>query len=401
MIEIRSATPDEMPELRRLVSTALAMDPSGFADLAPEMSLCAFDDDRLAAVHGSWPLTMRLNGKGVPISGVTTVGTDPIDRGKGHLRKLITAHFHEMHEKGERPIASLYASQAEIYQRFGYGVTSTHHNYKVEPRYLKFNEPLEIPGTLREVDPDRDFSLLVDLYREFRKHRTGLVHRGKAMWKAGVLSPVTSGSDHKHVVVYEEGGEALGYMVYVNGRHPQEQHPEPYQRVVINDLVALTPLAYRAFWQHLTGFQLARHIEWPTVPQDDPLPHLLLEPRMLRTGAREGLLSRIVDLPGAMDAREYDTEGVIRVDLLDNLCTWNQGAWEIEIHRDGARTKPLASGAPELSMTVNTFVALLFGHLSATRAARAGLVGVMDPTALSRWDALLATRYAPFCADSF
>lgn len=400
MFDVRPATPDEMPALRRIVSASLAMEPSNFADLTPEMSLCVFEDDRLAAVHGSWPLTMRFNGKAVPISGVTTVATNASDRGLGHLRRLVEHHFNELHEAGERPLAVLYASQAEIYQRFGYGIVSTHHRYRIEPRYLRFSEPLEIPGRIREVDRDRDFGLIVDLYRQYREERTGLLHRGRPMWDAGVLAPVKAKDDTKQVVVYEEGGEALGYCIYTTGPDPESRHPEPGQKLIVHDLVALTPVAYQAFWRHFSGYQLVRFITWGQVAQDDPLPHLLLEPRMLRDTGSDGLLARIVDLPASVAAREYDNRARLSVDLIDNLCPWNNGAWSIEVGPEGAEVAPL-SGEPDLSMSIGTFAMLLFGQISATRAARAGRIGVHDGQALPRWDAALATRYAPFCADRF
>ena len=399
MLEVRPATADEMPELRLVVAQALAMDPSSFGDLAPDMSLCVFDDDRLTSVHGSWPLTMRFNGKAVPISGVTTVATNPIDRGKGHLRRLITQHFRDLHEQGERPIAVLYASQAEIYQRFGYAVVSTHHRYRVEPRYIRFTEPLTLPGTLRDVDSERDFSLLVDLYRQFRENRTGLLHRGKPMWQAGVLKPVT-GEDFLNIAVYEEEGEALGYCAYVSGRDAESRHPEPYQRIEVRDLIWLNPRAYQALWRNLAGFGLVRHITWEKAPADDPLPHLILEPRMLRDTSTEGLLARIVDLPAAVDARDYDASATLTVDLIDDLCPWNAGAWEIDVHPGGAEARRI-DAEPQLSMGIGTFAMLLFGQLRATVAARAGRVGVHDAGALAAWDASLATRYAPACADNF
>ncbi len=401
MLEVRPATADEMPELRRVVTAALAMDPSETSAFEPEMSLCVFDDDRLASVHGSWPLTMRFNGKAAPISGVTMVATHPPDRGKGHLRRLTTNHFHELLETGERPLAVLYASQAQIYQRFGYAVVSTHHSYRVEPRFLQFSEPLAIEGSIREVDQDRDFGMLVDLYRAYRDDRTGLLHRGRPMWNAGVLAPVHEKGATKQVVVYEEHGEALGYSVYTVQPDGERQPPEPGQKVVINDLVALTPVAYQAFWRHLAGFQLARFIEWPQVPEDDPLPHLLLEPRMLRDTARDGLLARVVDLPRAVDARGYDTAATISVDLIDELCPWNAGAWQLDLGPEGTHTTRLGAGEPDLSMSINTFAMLLFGQVSATQAARAGRVGVHNRDALDRWNRVLATRYAPFCADGF
>ena len=399
MIEIRPATPDEMPALRKVVSTSLMLDAASLDALSPEMTLCAFDDDRLASVHGSWPLTMRFNGKGVPISGVTTVSTDPLDRGRGHLRSLITHHFNELHENGGQPWAVLYASQASIYQRFGYGIVSTHYRQKVEPRYLVWAEPLAVPGRLREIDPVADFPLMVDLYRKYREDRTGLIHRGKPMWDAGVLSK-PHGDDKKTAIVYEEDGEALGCMVFTTGHYPDEP-PLVGQKVTIDDMTPLTPLAYRAFWNHLSKMALARFIEWGNVAADDPLQYLILEPRFLRRTGRDGLLARIIDLAPALDARRYDGGTVVSFELIDDLCPWNAGRWRASLTREGAEVEKLTSGEPELSMTANTLAMIAFGYISATQAADIGRVGVHDGAALPRWDAAFKTRHAPFCGDSF
>jgi predicted acetyltransferase len=362
------------------------------------MTLCMFDDDRLASVHGSWPLTMRFNGKAIPISGVTTVSTDPIDRGHGHLRKLVTRHFNELHDARERPWAALYASQAIIYQRYGYAVVSTHHRYKIEPRHIEFAEPLKIPGSLREIDIDRDFGLMVDMYRKYREDRTGLIHRGKPMWDTRITAK-PHGEDKKSVLVYEEDGEPLGCMVFTTGDYPPDP-PLPGQKVVLEDMTPLTPLAYRAFWMHLGRMPLARFVEAPSVAADDPLPHLLLEPRMLRDTNRDGILARIIDLGPALDARRYQPGGVVSFELIDDLCTWNAGRWRASLTPGGAELEKL-SGEPELSMTAATLAMIAFGQLTATQAADAGRVGVHDANALPRWDAAFRTRYAPFCGDNF
>ncbi len=111
-IKIRPATADELPELRRMLVQSLARQMADFTALTPEFTLCAFEDGRAAAVHGSWPLTMRFNGKALPISGVTTVSTDVIDRLRGHLRKLVTRHFEELHEQAMLLVGQITASQA-------------------------------------------------------------------------------------------------------------------------------------------------------------------------------------------------------------------------------------------------------------------------------------------------
>jgi predicted acetyltransferase len=398
-VEIRPATQDEMPAVRDLLQLGLGERPESFAALEPNFTLCAFADGELAAVHGSWPLTMRFNGNPVPISGVTAVSTAPVHRQRGHLRALVTRHFEELREAGERPLAVLFATQAAIYQRYGYAVVSTHYDYRVEPRFLTFAEPLATPGRLRYANPapDAEFGLLVGLYRAFREGRTGLVHRGRPMWEAGVLAPAT-GNDVLSTVVYEENGEPLGYCVYMTGPRPGDG-PEAGHRCTIRDLVWLNPRAYRALWSHLASMHLSSHIEWPTAPVDDPLPHLLHEPRMLRARARDGMLARIVDLAGSVAARPYPGRERLLFELTDSLCPWNAGTWAMTTSEEGGEVAPLQDERPEVTVGPGTLAMLLFGQLSATEAARAGRLDVHDESALRRWDAAMRTEHRPFSPD--
>jgi predicted acetyltransferase len=408
VIEIRPAAHEEMDEFKRVVATSLAMDASRIAGLQPDWTLCAFEDGRLATTYGAWPLTMRFNGGAVPLAGVTCVSTDTIYRRRGYLRRITETDFARLKELGQQPLAALYASQAAIYQRFGYGIVSTHFSYRVEPRYLQFSFPADIPGRLREVDVANEFGLLVDIYRRFREERTGYVHRGKAMWEANALE--VRPSFRTIAVVYEEDGQAQGYVVYASGPGGYEG-PGPGQVVRVLDMAWLSMAAYRAFWEHFARMELAREIIVGAAPADDPLPHLLLEPRMLRATARDGLLARIIDVE-VLTARQYDEEAVLRFEVVDEMCPWNAGRWQLEATRDGSKlipipgsashaSSPTLTTAPDLSFDVNTLTMLMMGQVSATEAVRMGRVQCHDTRALSRWDAVMRTRHRPFCADNF
>jgi len=121
-VEVRPAKEDEMEQFLHVASNALVMKPSSFVGMRPEFTLCAFENGKLATSYATWPLTMRFNGDGVPVAAVTTVGTLPIYRRRGYLRKITATHFKLLHEEGERPIAILWASWATIYQRYGYAI---------------------------------------------------------------------------------------------------------------------------------------------------------------------------------------------------------------------------------------------------------------------------------------
>jgi predicted acetyltransferase len=296
-------------------------------------------------------------------------------------------------------LAALYASQAAIYQRFGYGIVSTHNRYAVEPRYLRFANPVEVPGKLREINPQDEFPLLVEVFRKFREDRIGYIHRGRSSWDYGPIEKAPAGS-FQRAAVYEVGGEAQGYVVYRVGPSGFEG-PGPAQAVNITDLAWLNHAAYAALWRPFEGMALAREVRWGSVPTDDPLPHLLLEPRMLRTTSRDGLLARIIDVPSVLAARPYEEEQLLRFEVSDAMAPWNAGRWSFETAKEGATVKPEGGSQVDLSMDIGTLAMLVFGQITATQAARMGRVEVHDQRALARWDTALRTKYRPFCPDQF
>ena len=145
---------------------------------------------------------------------------------------------------------------------------------------------------------------------------------------------------------------------------------------------------------------IIEEVKWGQVPSDDPLPHLLKEPRMLNMKSTDGMYGRIVDLTKGMDKRGYDAEGKLIFRIKDDLCKWNQGTWILETSPDGAKITP-SSETPQLEMQASTLSLLYFGQVSATEAARMGRLDVNDPDSLPVWDRVMSTRYKPACADGF
>ena len=394
---VRPAETEEMREFARICSLSLAMDRAAFEAMQPEWTLCAFEDEALATCYGRWPFTMRFNGAAVPVAAVTTVSTLPIYRRRGHLRAIMESDFRRLHEEEGPALAILYASLAAIYQRFGYGVVSTHYRYQVEPRYLAFAHPGHVRGRLVEVTK-QDSALLNDLLKRYRAPRTGDLHRSRAVWEFGALADPPAGHTLS-LLVYEEDGEPQGYVIYTSGpgNFPP---PGPGHALTIRDLIWLTHSAYRAIWEHLQRFDLVREVVWPVVPADDPLPHLALEPRMLQATARDGIHGRVVDVAQAVPSRPYSAAGELTFELLDDMCPWNAGRWRIETSGPQTRIER-TTVEPQLAMPVHTLAMLLFGQLSATEAARMGRLDAHDANALDTWDVVMRTKYRPFCGDHF
>lgn len=399
-LEIRPVRAEEMEAFNRNVRTTFAIQEEFDLKIPLEWTLCAFEDGKLATSYMTWPLTMQFAGASIPVAGVSMVGTFPTHRRRGYLRKVTETHFIQLHERGEQPIAALFATMVAIYQRYGYGVVSSRNAYTVEPCHLQLADTRPVSGNFQETG-DKEMGIILDLYRRFSVQKVGYLQRNEAMEVAPgapmtVLAfPRTPMPPVK--VVYRENGEPLGYMIYHIER---DNRPGLGQLLVIRDLAWLTASAYRAIWDYLANMDLVGEIRWMSVPPDDPLPHLLLEPRMLKTTSGDGLLARIIDVEKALPMRPYSEEGALKFEIIDDLCPWNSGRWEMVVSAKGtnvSRTK----GEPQLAMPISTLTMLMFGQISPSEAARMARLDVNDNNALALWDRVMRTPCRPFCADMF
>ncbi|MEE8337058.1 MAG: GNAT family N-acetyltransferase [Dehalococcoidia bacterium] len=398
MTEIRPPTAEEMPEVSRMAARQLGMDPSMFQGMAPEWLLCAFEHGKIVTTYGFWPLQIRFNGPPAKISGVTWVSTHPAYRRRGNLRAITRKHFVALHEERETAIAGLHPAWMGIYQRYGYGTVNTVHSYRVDPRNIVFAHPLDAPGQLREVAVAEEFGLLVDVYRRFREERNGLVHRGRAMWDAGPLSGPPTG--HQQLVVaYEEHGEPLGYVIYHHGPGLDRDGAGSRQYLRVMDLFALTPQAHRALWGMLASYDNVGEIRWDNAPPDDPLPNMIVEPRLLNTSTSDGIMARFVTVEDALTQRPYPELASLKFELRDEFCEWNDGRWQLETDIEASSMTRIDGQDVDLTLTPDTLASMVFGRISASDAARAGLLDVHDDRALARWDAALRTKYAPYEAE--
>jgi predicted acetyltransferase len=396
-LEIRKAKSEEMDDFKRVVRTAL-MFPSPAPDYpGTELTLCAFIDGKLVTSYAALPMTIAINGGDVPFAGVTAVGTLPVARRLGCLRKVTARHFELLHEEGERPVTALYATRAAIYHRYGYSSVVTSDSYTVEPRDIQFIAGWEPGSNFREAR-ETDISVFSDLYNRFIEKRTGYLRRNEDMWKRQLVPSKREGREN-YAVIYEEESGPQGYVLYTTTPLPPGRSKWG-SNLSIRDFIWLTPSAYRSIWEFFSWMDIITEVTWGQAPIDDPLPHLLIEPRRLNQKQSDGLYGRIVDVEKAMDKRGYDEEGTLIFKVTDELCPWNSGTWRLDTSPDGATIKQTGESA-QVEMPISTLGLLYFGQLSATKAGRMGRLEVLEPGNLSTWDKVMSTVYRPACANHF
>jgi predicted acetyltransferase len=396
----RSIQPSEMEDFWAVARLGFGLPPEFKVNLDPEWTMCAFIDGKLATSYAAWPLEMYFGGAVIPVGGITWVATHPLYRRRNCLRNVTESHFKRLHDSGGAALTVLQASMASIYQRYGYGVVSTKNSYSIEPQYIKLALERPIKGQLREGN-DADISSMAEVYNSFAWPMVGLLKRDPGMQTApgnfNVLRIMPPATLMK--IIYSESGQDRGYVIYSIIRDTSGGNPLG-QKIIVSDMAYLTPDAYRSIWSFFANMDIISRIDWGKVPADDPLPHLLQEPRKLNATSADGLLGRIVDVERALPQRRYADEGVLSFEVFDDICPWNKGKWSLEASAGGNQIRR-TTGPVQMEMPVSTLAMLFFGQINTTQAAAMGRLEVNEPGKLTSWDKVMRTTYRPACTDTF
>jgi predicted acetyltransferase len=360
----------------------------------------AFDGDAMVGSTSAAPFELTVPGGGfVPCAGITSVGVLPTHRRRGVLRQLMRTQLDDIREQGQL-VAYLWASEATIYQRYGYGVGALMGSFDIRKSTNAFLRPFERRGRVRMVSGDEAMKIMPSVYERARPERPGFISRDEEWWKAIFRDPEyeRDGATSLFFVIHEGDEGVEGYVAY---RVKEGWEPDigPDYTMTIEELMTATDHAYASLWRYCLDVDLVRRVKGWRRPADETLLHMLMEPRALSFSVRDGSWLRVVDARAALEARRYPTEGRLVLDLRDEFCSWNEGRWELEGGPDGATVKA-SQADPDVTLRAEELAATYLSAVRPSALARAGRIQG-SPEAVRRADAMFATELAPWCPHVF
>lgn len=362
--------------------------------LDPARCLAAFEGSEIVGCASSVLFDMTVpGGEGVTTVGVTGVGVKPTHRRRGVNTALMRRQLDDAHEAGD-VVAALFASEGGIYGRFGYGLASFNGAVDLETSRSAFVRGIETTGRVRILDRSDARDDILSVYARARRARPGAMALD-ATWFEYEFADKQHGEErHLFFAVHDEGEGPDGFAVYTIKSEWGSSVPK--NELELYALDALTPPAYASMWRFVLDVDLIQRVTAWGRPSDEPLLHLLREPRRLNLRLKDGLWVRLVDVPSALAARRYGAEDRLVFEVRDSFCPWNEGRYELEGGPDGAVCRP-AREAADLTVTVNEIGAAYLGGPSFRDLHRAGRIGEESPGALERADAMFGADPAPWC----
>ncbi|HEY4608007.1 MAG TPA: GNAT family N-acetyltransferase [Ilumatobacteraceae bacterium] len=350
----------------------------------------AFDGKEIVGIVGAFSLKVTVPGGGqLPMGGLTWVSTAATHRRQGVLTRLMSRSLEDIDRRDE-PVAMLGASEAAIYERYGFGVATQMRSTTIDRRLAQLRPEFRPkPGSVRFVDGDRAKAHVAEIWSRYHRQRPGEVDRNDAWHEFlfGLHSQVRGSFSPAFYLAHRDG-----YAAYRIDMHWNEGQPAHELQIV--EFVPLNSDAHAALWHTLLGVDLVGPITSRQIPIDDPLPYLLTNPRALRTTElADGFWANVRDVGACFAARTYGTEDRIVVEV-------DGGRWAIDGGPDGASCVRVRS-RPDLAMSTAAAGALLFGGTRATTLAAGRRVEVRNDDALRRADAFFLTSPAPHCQTHY
>ncbi len=347
----------------------------------------AHDGETLVGVSGNYPLELTVPGLAVErAAGVTWVAVAPTHRRQGILTRMMTELHADADAYGEA-LAMLTASEGAIYQRFGYGVASQCRVTEIDRRRTEIRaEHRPQPGEVLLVDGKNDDVLeqIATLHDRVRRQCVGDIDRSLANFR---LARQYRGAGTRWAV-HADGYASWKVTAKWNNGHPAHE-------MELYDLVAATPEAHVALWHTVLSVDLVGPIRcFRAVTVDDHLPHLLTDPRAMRTVELNDMLwIHVRDARAALSARTYGTEDSLVIEV-------DGDRWKIDGSPEGAVVKP-AKRRPDLLMEGAALGSIYLGGFRPSELVRGRRIEARNADVLRRADHFFSADRMPHATTGF
>lgn len=384
----------------------------------------AYDGEQLVGLLATLPFSLSVPGGELPCPGVSFVSVAPTHRRRGILSALLGELFRRCRADG-RPLTALWASEAAIYGRFGFGNGTFAATVEIDSdRPLKLRIDPD-PRPLRLLDADETVRLLGPAYEVTRARRPGRPARSEEWWRRHWLVDVDEEDEDlsppRVVALGEPGEEPAGYAVYRTKGGDDTEGTTGLVR--LDELEAGTPQAAAALWRYLTEIDLTGTVRAWGRPLDDPLLSFAGDRDQVRvTGTFPALWLRLVDVRAALEGRTWSAPLETTLRVHDDRVPANSGLYRLrttaadgggsatgtavgtahDLHVDFVpEGEPGDAGEPDLTFAVRDLASCCLGTVPVSRLVRAGLVTEHAPGAAAALEAALATELMPHTVEEF
>jgi len=306
----------------------------------------------------TWPAPLTVpGGARVDSWAISSVTVAPTHRRRGIATALLGGELRTAHALG-LPLAILTVSESVIYGRWGFGPATWATAWSVDTKRVRWTAG-DTPGRLSFTEPEAYTETGTAVLDRVMASRPGEIGLEPYLAKR-LIGPLKGDpeADKLRLVRYDsEAGEPEGFVSYaLKGDDDFTRHT-----VEVSYLAAATPEALRALWRFLIELDLVAEVKIWTRGVDEPVQSLVNDIRGAHvTDLEDHLWVRILDVPAALQARTYERDGSLVLDVADDLG-FAAGRYRLTVE-DGRATVSATEDAAGVTLPVAALGSAYLGH---------------------------------------
>lgn len=408
-IEFRRTQPDERRAAADVFRTALLFPPSSdddwnkphlVASWANVLSVSAWDGTQCVGHACAFPLVTAVpGGAQLSTAGVSRVGVRQTHTRRGVLTTSMQQLLGDA-VAGGMVLASLRASEAVIYERFGFAVAGEAWEIEIDRRGGARVVVPVAEGTIRILDRDNTLATIAALHQRIGFDRPGAI--GRPMWMHERYLEDALGTDKAAYVIVHTNTDGVddGWAQYtLEWLESSVEHLGG--KCSVADLWATSPAVELALWKFILELDLVDVVTASERPSDDAVRFGLGNQRLYLSKLRhDEQWLRLLDVDAALTARTFNAAtSKVTIAVTDPLFEANCGTWQVSAK--GAQRSPLAPDAADLVTTINGLSAAYLGGTAWHDLWVAGAVREQRAGAVATADLLFVSRPLPRCGSFF
>ncbi|MFF8934476.1 GNAT family N-acetyltransferase [Streptomyces paradoxus] len=367
---------------------------------ALEMDRCILAraaDGRPVGTAATYSFELTLPGRSlVPVAGVTAVGVLPSHRRQGVLSAMMRHQLTELRARGES-LSVLLASEALIYGRFGYGPAT----YTAQLKVPRHKAALAVPraravgevaaaGSVEVLRRAECGGILEEVYDRYRRAQPGALSRPHRWWALRAGQPPVSPAPRYVAVHRDIDGVPDGYASYT----------VESGTLTVDETIATDDAVFTALARFVLEHDLVSEVVFKQVPSHHPLRWQFADFRAGEvSGDMDWLWVRLLDVPCALTARGWLTDGQLVLDVDDPFLGEHE-RYLLTV-QDGKADCVPTDREPDLSLDIRDLGSIYLGGTAPSTLARAGHIRAHHPSAATLADSLFRTERSPHCLHWF
>ncbi|MET4432348.1 putative acetyltransferase [Mycolicibacterium sp. 624] len=362
------------------------------------------DGTRWASTGGAFAKEVVLPGGVItPVAAVTAITVSPSHRRRGLLTAMMRYQLDDIRARGTEAIAMLYASEALIYGRFGYGMASADALLSGQVRDLGFRPDVDLgDGSVTETDAETLLACAPAIHDRAIAQLPGQMPRSRPWWDTWIHDSDERRKETGRIrfaLHHEADGTASGYAIY----RPKAQWGDggqPTSEIHLQEVRATNHRAYARICRYLLDIDLIRSVKYHGAAVDEPLRYLVANQRALQCAVGDGIYVRLVDVARALTLRSYATPIDVVLDVTDEFCPWNTGHFRLRGAPDGAECE-ITTAPADIAISARDLGAIYLGGVNLAALAGAGLAVELSAGSLQRTAIAFDWPVAPSVPDDF